>query len=97
MRANMINMKIHVDGNQIRNAFLFKKDLDGYAEGYPYTIQEVMQTKVPEVKMEADIVAPKKKKKKMLKQPTLGAREEIQQMPNEGRLTTNEKLEHKVY
>ena len=35
LRANMINQKIHLDGNQIRNAFLFKADLIGYHEGFP--------------------------------------------------------------
>ena len=35
LRANMINQKIHLDGNQIRNAFLFKADLIGNHEGFP--------------------------------------------------------------
>lgn len=44
LRANMVNMKIHVDGNKIRNAFLFKRDTDVITTGPPTIINQVMQT-----------------------------------------------------
>lgn len=95
LRANMINMKIHVGGDQIRNAFLFKKDVVSLDTGTPNILDTVMETAVPR-KIET-VVKKGAKKKKVLKQPTLGPRELIQQMPNEGKLKTNDKLEHKVY
>jgi hypothetical protein len=66
MRANMVNMKIHVDANTIKKAFLFSKDVSVNETGFPHVVSTLMQTSVPPVE-KATIVKKAKKKKTVMK------------------------------
>ena len=65
LRANMVNMKIHADGNKIRDAFLFKRDVDVITTGGPPIIDSIMQTSVR--KTVETVTKKAVKKKKMMK------------------------------